>query len=319
MISKEAKKAKDKFTRLGFLISALALNPTELSKFKVYTQRMNFNFVVGKLIKKSKGSEFKKLKLGSINTWKITTPNSDPNKILLYFHGGAYVVGNPESYYPMMSHLSAATGFTIYVPDYKLAPEYHYPSQLEDGVTSYKALINELNYSPKQVAFAGDSAGGNLALVTLLKLKEEGIELPGAIACMSPWADPSASGETYNLDMCDKDPVLGPVFKKAWVKYNLEAYLTYYVKDEDMDPEDPLICPIKGDYNNSPPILIHVGTDELLLSDARNLKKALKRDNVIYEYKEWENLWHVFQMESLIPEAQESFQMIGKFLNKHIS
>ena len=73
---------------------------------------------------------------------------------------------------------------------------------------------------------------------------------------MSPWADPSASGETYNLDMCDKDPVLGPVFKKAWVKYNLEAYLTYYVKDEDMDPEDPLICPIKGDYNNSPPILI---------------------------------------------------------------
>ena len=85
MISKEAKKAKDKFTRLGFLISALALNPTELSKFKVYTQRINFNFVVGKLIKKSKGSEFKKLKLGSINTWKITTPNSDPNKILYIF------------------------------------------------------------------------------------------------------------------------------------------------------------------------------------------------------------------------------------------
>ena len=318
MISNEAYKAKKKFKRLGFLISALAFNPKTLSKFKVITQRINFNIVVGKLIKKSEGSKYKEITLKGIKTWVVTTPNSDPDKILLYFHGGAYVVGNPKAYYPMMSHLAAATGFTIYVPDYKLSPEHQYPAQLIDGVDCYDSLIEDLNYSPKQIAIGGDSAGGNLALVTLLKLKELNKELPSAVICMSPWADPAATGDTYTVDMCDKDPVLGPVFKKAWVKYNLDAYLTYYVKDEDMNPDDPYICPIKGDFKNCPPMMIHVGTDELLVSDSRSLVKALDRDSVEHEYKEWEELWHDFQMESLIPEAQESFNMFGKFLNKYI-
>ena len=85
-----------------------------------------------------------------------------------------------------------------------------------------------------------------------------------------------------------------------------------------MDENNPYICPIKGDFTNSPPILIHVGTEELLLSDSRSMIKALERDNVEYEYKEWDELWHVFQLESLIPEAQESFSLISKFLNKYI-
>ena len=121
-----------------------------------------------------------------------------------------------------------------------------------------------------------------------------------------------------NKWMCDKDAILGPIFKTAWTKYNSKAYLTYYVKDEDMDENNPYICPIKGDFTNSPPILIHVGTEELLLSDSRSMINALERDNVEYEYKEWDELWHVFQLESLIPEAQESFSLISKFLNKYI-
>jgi len=318
LISEEAKKGKLKFQRVGMLIKTIALNPTKLSKLKVTFQRLNYLFIVGYLSKKAKGHNYEKVSLGGISTWKITTENSDPNKILLYFHGGAYVAGDARSYYPMMTHICKATDFTIYVPNYRLAPEHHYPSQLEDGIKSYKALINDLNLKPQQIAFGGDSAGGNLALVTLLKLKENNDDLPFAIFCLSPWADPLATGDTYNLEMCDKDAILGPIFKTAWTKYNSKAYLTYYVKDEDMDENNPYICPIKGDFTNSPPILIHVGTEELLLSDSRSMINALERDNVEYEYKEWDELWHVFQLESLIPEAQESFSLISKFLNKYI-
>ena len=214
--------------------------------------------------------------------------------------------------------MTAATGFTIYVPDYRLAPEHLYPSQLEDGCNTYKSLLEDYGYSPNQIAFGGDSAGGNLALSTLLKLKEDGESLPSSVICLSPWADPAATGDSYNLEMCDRDPVLGPTFKRVFSEYGLDSYLTYYVDDKDMDENNPYICPIKGDFSNCPPIMIHVGNDELLLSDSQTLKKAFERDGVTHEYKEWDELWHVFQMESLIPEAKESFKMFGSFLNRYI-
>ena len=103
-----------------------------------------------------------------------------------------------------------------------------------------------------------------------------------------------------------------------WDDYNLDGFGGYFVKEEDLDSENPYICPIKGDYTNSPPIMIHVGGDELLLSDSRTLKDALERDGVEHEYKEWKDLWHVFQIEAVLPESIESFKMIGDFLNKHI-
>jgi acetyl esterase/lipase len=318
LISSEAIKAKERFKRLGFLIRLISQNPTKLSSLKVSLQRANFNFIVGSLAKKAVGVNHSEVQLGDIKAWKVTAPNSDPEKILLYFHGGAYIVGNPQSYFPMMSHLAEATGFTIYVPDYRLAPEHVYPSQLIDGCNSYKSLIEDHGYSPNQIAFGGDSAGGNLALATLLKLKEDGQALPSAVICMSPWADPAATGDTYNLETCERDLVLGPTFKKVFLKYGLESYLTYYVDDADMDENNPLICPIKGDFTDCPPIMIHVGEDELLLSDSRTLKKVFERDGVLHEYKEWDELWHVFQMESLIPEAKESFKMFGSFLNKYV-
>ena len=256
--------------------------------------------------------------MNGIRSWKITTPNSDPNKILLYFHGGAYIAGSSRAYYPMISHIADVSKFTVYMPDYRLAPEYLYPTQLEDGVNAYKSLIEEFGYSHKQIAIGGDSAGGNLAFVTIFKLREEGIELPKAIFSFSPWADPAATGDTYTIEICEKDLLLGPVFKKTWTKYKADAYLTYYVPDEVMSENDPYICPIKGSFKHFPPTLIHVGRDELLLSDSRSLKFGLDRDNVELEYKEWDNLWHVFQVESLIPESQESFKLVSKFLNTNI-
>ena len=147
----------------------------------------------------------------------------------------------------------------------------------------YEALVNDLGYSPDQIAFGGDSAGGNMSLVTMLKLKEQGKELPAAIMCISPWADPAATGESYNREMAEKDLLIGPIFKRMWDEYNLDGFGGYFVKEEDLDSENPYICPIKGDYTNSPPIMIQVGGAELLLSDSRTLKNVLERDGVEHE------------------------------------
>ena len=120
------------------------------------------------------------------------------------------------------------------------------------------------------------------------------------------------------VEMAEKDLLIGPIFKRMWDEYNLDGFGGYFVKEEDLDSDNPYICPIKGDYTNSPPIMIQVGGAELLLSDSRTLKNVLERDGVEHEYKEWEDLWHVFQIEAMLPESIESFKMFGNFLNKHI-
>jgi len=142
-----------------------------------------------------------------------------------------------------------------------------------------------------------------MSLVTLLKLKSEGKSLPSAVFCISPWADPAATGDSYNDEMCSKDLLLGPIFTKMWSDFNLDGFAGYFVQDEDLDSENPYICPIKGDYTNSPPIMVQVGAHELLLSDSRTLKNVFERDGVTYEYKEWDELWHVFQLEAEMPET----------------
>ena len=109
-----------------------------------------------------------------------------------------------------------------------------------------------------------------------------------------------------------------PSLRKCGGEYGLDGFGGYFVKEEDLDSENPYICPIKGDFTDCPPVMVQVGGDELLLSDARSLRTAFERDGVVHEYKEWEELWHVFQIESTLPESIESFKMFGAFLNKHI-
>jgi monoterpene epsilon-lactone hydrolase len=317
MLSKEAVKAKKKYKKLGGLIAMLVVEPWKPKMWKVKAQRFNFDYVIA-LNPKSKGHKKEKLTLAGMETWKVTAPNSDPDKILLFFHGGAYQVGSAKGYYPMLTHMARETGFTIYVPNYRLAPENYYPAQVEDGVAAYEALINDLGYSPDQIAIGGDSAGGNMSLVTLLKLKELGKTTPSAIICISPWADPAATGDTYTREVAEKDLLIGAIFKRMWDEYDLSGFGGYFVKEEDLDENNPYICPIRGDYTDCPPVMIQVGGDELLLSDSRTLKEALDRDGVDNEYKEWEGLWHVFQIEAKLPESIESFKLFGEFLNKHI-
>ena len=196
MISKEAQKSIKRFKRAASFIGFLVKSPKEMTSSRLRIGRL-FNNLQGTVFPKVKGTTKEVIYLDDIRSFKISTPNSDPERILLYFHGGGYSLGSPESHYSLASYLADITKTVVYVPDYRLGPEYKFPAQLEDGVKSYKFLIDNLGYAPEQVAISGDSAGGHLALITLLKLKEDGVQLPSALALLSPWTDPGASGDTY--------------------------------------------------------------------------------------------------------------------------
>ena len=215
MVSKEAIKSIERFKRFSNLVSALYRSPNEITKWRIFLFRWLIN-LQGTLSPKIKNTNKEVIYLDGIRTLKVSTPNSNSERIILYFHGGGYAMGSPESHYGLISYLADITKTTIYVPDYRLGPEHKYPSQLEDGMKSYEFLINNLGYEPNQIALSGDSAGGNLALITLLNLKKENKPLPNSLALLSPWADPAGKGETYNLEMADRDILLGPMMKKIW-------------------------------------------------------------------------------------------------------
>lgn len=315
MVSKEAQKSIERFKRFSNLVSSLYRSPNEITKWRIFLFRWLIN-LQGTLSPKIKNTNKEVIYLDGIRTLKVSTPNSNSERIILYFHGGGYAMGSPESHYGLISYLADITKTTIYVPDYRLGPEHKYPSQLEDGMKSYDFLINNLGYEPNQIALSGDSAGGNLALITLLKLKKENKPLPNSLALLSPWADPAGKGETYNLEMADRDILLGPMMKKIWNSDD-ELY-NFYLKDEDVDMDNELIFPLKGDYTNCPPIMIQVGTEELLLSDSQMLKKILERDNCQHEYYEWEGMYHVFHIDVTMPETIKAFKQISNFLNKNL-
>ncbi len=315
MVSKEAQKSIERFKRFSNLVSSLYRSPNEITKWRIFLFRWLIN-LQGTLSPKIKNTNKEVIYLDGIRTLKVSTPNSNSERIILYFHGGGYAMGSPESHYGLISYLADITKTTIFVPDYRLGPEHKYPSQLEDGMKSYEFLINNLGYEPNQIALSGDSAGGNLALITLLNLKKENKPLPNSLALLSPWADPAGKGETYNLEMADRDILLGPMMKKIWNSDD-ELY-NFYLKDEDVDMDNELIFPLKGDYTNCPPIMIQVGTEELLLSDSQTLKKILERDNCQHEYYEWEGMYHVFHIDVTMPETIKAFNQISNFLNKNL-
>jgi acetyl esterase/lipase len=315
MISKEAQKSIKKYKKYAAFISAFYKTPSEMTSWRIGFFRwfINLQGVIGP---KAEGTIKEEVSLGGIRTLKVSTPNSDPERVFLYYHGGGYAMGSPESHYSLVSYLADISQTTIYVPDYRLGPESKYPAQLEDGLKTYESLINDFGYSSNQIAIGGDSAGGNLALITLLKLKQLGVELPSSVALLSPWADPSGSGDTYTQDMADRDILLGPIMKNVW-QNNDELY-HYYIDEKDVEKENEHMFPLNGDYKNCPPIMIQVGTEELLLSDSQSLKKILERDGCVHEYFEWKGMYHVFHIDVNMPETIEAFKQIGYFLEKYL-
>ena len=245
------------------------------------------------------------IEVAGVPCMEITPEVSTPSRTILYCYGGGYVVGSPFEDLPVSAALAEHTGARIVAPNYRLAPEHPYPAAVEDGWAVCQALTAECLAGT--LAIAGESAGGNLALVLLQRLHKAGLAMPVAAALCSPWADLASQGDSSTAND-GRDPTLS-------AGHDGQATRAYVGAN---DPADPDISPVRGFYDQTfPPTFITTGTRDLLLSHSVRLARVMRDAGVDVDLRVWEGLWHVFEFYDEIPEAALSLRQIGEFLTAH--
>jgi len=225
-----------------------------------------------------------------------------PDGAVLHLHGGAYVSGGLLQCRAIASPICAASGVNTLTFSYRLAPRHPYPAQLEDAMRAYRYLLDH-GYAPEKIAFVGESAGGNLALELALKLRQAGKPMPAAIALLSPWADLAQTGKSY-AELADVDATLD-------AEDLMESAVAFAGSPRRL--RDPDISPVYADFSGFPPVLIHCGTHEILLSDSEMLESAMLRAGVEVRLFRWAGMCHVFQAFGF-EESKAANRQIGAFL-----
>ena len=258
--------------------------------------------VLGKLTAPMTGMDYEEFALSGMSAaWtRLKAPHGSRHAIL-YCHGGGYTSGNLGYSRVLSSKLAHATGYDVLSFEYRLAPEFPYPAAAEDALRAWDYLMLQ-GYGARDIVLAGDSAGGNLALVLCNRLKAAGRKLPGALILMSPWTDMTMSGQSYT-ERAEIDPMLTPEY--------IEAVRLAYAAGRDYRSSD--LSPLFADFTGFPPTLIQVGDHEILYSDSEQLYQAMKRANVPCRLQVSEGMWHVFQMFP-IRKASVAIENIARFL-----
>lgn len=221
--------------------------------------------------------------------------------VILYCHGGGYSTGSCVYGRTLTSKLARSTSMDVLSFDYRLAPEHPYPAAVEDVMKVWNYLML-LGYGARDVIVAGDSAGGNLALVLVHQLKKEDRLLPRGLVLLSPWTDLTSSGESFQ-SRAETDPVLN----REYIDRMIEAYAG------DNNLENPLISPLFGEFAGFPPTCIQVGEQEILLDDSVRLHEKMIRANVPVQMEIFPGMWHVFQM-SPFKTAYEAMERCAEFI-----
>jgi monoterpene epsilon-lactone hydrolase len=237
----------------------------------------------------------------------LTPPAVSRERVLLYLHGGYYQRGSSATHRELAARIARAAGTRALALDYRLAPEHRHPAAVEDAVAAYRWLLGE-GHEAGATALAGDSAGGGLTLATLVALRDAREPLPAAAAVMSPWVDLAMTGASSAARQ-PLDPVLDHQTKRQAVANYLDGG----------DPKAPLASPLYADLHGLPPLLIEVGTDEILYADAVRLAEAARNAGVDVTLEIGEGLMHVYQFISVTPEARAATDRIGGFLAERIA
>jgi monoterpene epsilon-lactone hydrolase len=246
--------------------------------------------------------------LGGVEGLEVRTPGVGVDRVILYFHSGVYVIGSASSTVPLVSELVRRIGVRAVTLDYRLAPENPYPAALHDALTAYEELLDQ-GLDAAQIALVGESAGGGLAVALLQVLRDRGASLPACALLLSPYADLTLSGDTVSSKAA-VDPLLSPE--------SLRLRVLDYAGD--VDPADPLISPVFGDLGGLPPLLIQVGSHEVLLSDAIRLAGRAASDDVEVTLEVTPGVPHVFQAFSdLLDEASKALDRASAFLADHLN
>jgi acetyl esterase/lipase len=243
------------------------------------------------------------IRMGRLSVHQVTTPASRPDRALLYLHGGGYVSGGPGHYRHFLWRMADALAATVFLPAYRLAPEHPFPAALEDAAEAYLHLAAEAS-GAQNLFVMGDSAGGGLALALLLKLRDEGRPLPLAAVAMSPWTDLALTGASLR-DNAAADPMMNASHLPGIARLYLGG----------TDPRTPYASPLYGDVTGLPPVLIQVGSDEILRDDAVRMAEKLRAAGGDVKLEEWPRMPHVWHHYArIIPEGRHAIERIGTFV-----
>jgi epsilon-lactone hydrolase len=251
-----------------------------------------------------KGVHCQPVDINGIAAEWIMGPASKDN-VILYLHGGAYALGSVNIHREYLSRLALATQQKVLAINYRLAPEHPFPAALEDSSMAYRWLLSQ-GFDSSKIIMAGDSAGGGLTLATLVFLRDSGDPLPACAVCLSPWVDLTLSSKSIYSKAPD-DPLLSSEI--------LKVYSRQYAGDFKTD--QPLISPLFADLKGLPPLLIHVGTNEILQDEAIQISENARLAGVEVTLETWEGMFHVFQIIPFLPEAKTSLDHIARFISKH--
>lgn len=260
----------------------------------------------GQRLRPARDVRWTELQVGDVPAEWVEAPGVRHDRGLLYLHGGGYVSGSRASHRGLTGELSRAANMRVLAIDYRLAPEHPFPAGLDDAVAAYEWLLAH-GLTPAQVAIGGDSAGGGLTMATLLSLRERGLPQPAVAVCLSPWVDLETAGETMRTH-AHLDPMLQPV--------GFPMLARHYV-GEAGDLRHPLVSPIHAELSGLAPLLVQVGSREVLLDDARRLVARISAAGGRAELEVWTHMVHVFQIFGFLPEARRAVARLGGFIRRH--
>ena len=246
-----------------------------------------------------------RIEIEGMSTLRASPARRDGERTVLYLHGGGYCWGSWGTHASLVTRLAVAGGAVVYAPNYRLAPEHPHPAAIEDALAAYEWLLAQ-GASPDTLSIAGDSAGGGLALATTVAIRDRGLPLPASIVLISPWTD--LRGDSRSMrDKASLDPMLSPsVARSCSAAYR-----------GGREPDDPACSPLFAGHTGLPPMLIHMGTDEILLDDSTRLAERCRQAGVDVTLKVFEGLWHDFQIHAgLLEQADEAIAEIASFLQR---
>jgi len=254
------------------------------------------------------GVQFEEVNMGGVPATLVQPAGQTSDIVLVYIHGGAYIVGEPAGYRGIGGNYAKLLGARVYIPDYRLAPEHPFPAAIDDGLRAYEWLL-EQGIPANKIAFAGESAGGAMVVSVMVAAKQRGLPLPAAGVAISPWANLEHTGAS----MTNREG-LDPLNTKPLLDLLARTFLAGEL------PNHPLASPVFADVTGLPPILVQIGENELMLSDAIRLASHLAENRVRVNLEVWPQMphaWHFFQ--SFLPEGERALRESARFISETVS
>jgi acetyl esterase/lipase len=244
-------------------------------------------------------------RLGGRPAEVLVPRGGDPTRTVLYLHGGGFTIGSATTHRALATRLAVATGATVHVLDYRLAPEHPFPAALDDALTAWRELVSG-GADPERTALAGDSAGGWLALMAVLRLRDSGERLPAVLGLVSPWLD--LTGTSWPAGRSD------PMLRPSWLRRCAAGFAP------GADLAGPALAPLAADLTGLPPMVVHVGSEEILFDDAVALARRARAAGVHVELRRFDGLWHVAHASAgLVAESTAAVTALGAAVSARLA